>query len=81
LSDKPHLIVLLALLLPGCGDDAIQPHPAPITLSHPMLLGDEVVCVETLVRFSMPGVLPIIGWAKRTFTCELHRKPPLEHYK
>jgi hypothetical protein len=66
---------LLALFLASCAD-GIAPFTPPVAMTRTLMLGDEIVCTETLFRVGLPGaaVLEVIGWAKRTFTCELRRK-------
>jgi hypothetical protein len=67
---------LLALFLAGCAD-GIEPFAPPVAVTYSLRLGDEVVCNETLVRMGLPNtIFQLIGWAKRTWTCELRRKTP-----
>jgi hypothetical protein len=65
---------LLALCLAGCAD-GIAPWQPPVVINHTFRPGDRIVCTETLVRIGLPdtGMFQVIGFAKRTWTCELHR--------
>jgi len=65
---------LLAVFLAGCAD-GIAPFAPPVAISYRLQLGDEVVCNETLIRMGLPNAaFQVIGWGKRTWSCELHRK-------
>lgn len=68
---RPALCLAAAVALSACGDDGILPHPVPVALTHPLKVGELVVCEETLFRVGVPNFFPIIQWARRTFTCEL----------
>lgn len=66
--------LLLALLLGAC-EGAINPLAPPVVMTRTLAPGDEVVCTETLVRIGLPVVgLQVIGFAMRTFRCELRPK-------
>jgi hypothetical protein len=65
---------LLALCLAGCAD-GIAPWSPPVAVNHTFQAGDQIECTETLVRIGLPsGFFQVIGFAKRTWSCELHRK-------
>ncbi len=66
---------LLALCLAGCAD-GIEPFAPPVAISYVLRPGDEVLCSETLVRMGLPNtIFQLIGFAKRTWSCQLVRKP------
>jgi hypothetical protein len=80
----PSRAVVIGLaLLAGCSDDAIKPQTPPVVMTYPLKIGEEVVCEETLTRIGLGvhPILPGIGWAKRTFRCEVRLKPPGSYYK
>ena len=83
MADRPEfdpiraaLYLIAGVSLSACADDAIMPHPVPIALSHPLKVGEQVTCTETLTRFGVPNILPVLMWARRTFICELHATAP-----
>lgn len=66
---------LLAIALSAC-EGAINPLTPPVVMTRALTPGDEIVCTETLVRIGLPSVaLQVIGFATRTFRCELRPKP------
>ena len=75
MSARP-LLILFALLLAACGDDALVAHPPPVIINVPLKLGQEVVCVESRIRMGMPAVFPLLSYAKRVWTCDLRAKLP-----
>jgi hypothetical protein len=73
-SDKPPYWLIAAVFLAACGPEGVVPQPVPIVLSYALKPGEEVECIETLTRVLLPGALPVFGWAKRTFNCEVRKK-------
>ena len=66
---------LLLLPLAAC-EGAINPLAPPVAMTRALNPGDEIVCTETLLRIGLPVVgLQVIGFAMRTFRCELRPKP------
>ena len=74
MSDKFPFWLIVTMPLTACGPDGIMPQPPPIAITYVLTPGYEVACVETLVRINIPSIAPVIGWGKRTFTCELTKK-------
>jgi hypothetical protein len=82
MSEDLFVPALLAVLLAGCSD-GVSPWAPPVAVNYTFQPGYEIVCAETLFRMGLPdaGIFQVIGFGKREWKCELHRKPPLEHYK
>jgi len=66
--------VLLALVLSACGPEAIKDRAPPVAITYALKAGEEVYCHETLLRIGLPFDLLVIGWARRTWRCELRIK-------
>jgi hypothetical protein len=70
--------VLLTLCVAGCAD-GVEPWAPPVTATYAFKPGEEIACTETLVRIGLPFTgFQVIGFGKRTWACELRRKPPKE---
>ena len=71
------LVGLAFLLVTGCAD-GIAPWAPPVVVTYALRPGERIACEETMVRLGLPnGLLQVLGWARRRWTCELITIPPV----
>jgi hypothetical protein len=70
------LVIYGAIFLTACAENGLVPHPPPVVINVPLQRNEEVVCVESRIRLSLPVAFPLFSYARRTWTCDLRDRPP-----